>query len=199
MRRDRSSACGTEPEQPNSARTGPHLPDPRKRRDGCLPCRSPSGTLVEAYLRNRGITALHETASLRFHPHCYYRAGPAQPDRDLAGDDRRCHRSLRAFHRRPSHLARSSGFSEATLGKAPIDTPRRAKGNLLGNAVRFGVAGDVLAAAKASRRCCRSDAFCLPCQWSQRSRPHISPRFCSRSPCVGSTSPEMMIPLATAQ
>ncbi len=27
------------------------------------------------------------------------------------------------------------GFSEATLGKAPIDTPRRAMGDLLGHAV----------------------------------------------------------------
>jgi hypothetical protein len=36
------------------------------------------------------------------------------------------------------------GFREATLGKAPIDTPRRAMGELLGHAVRFGVAGDVM-------------------------------------------------------
>jgi phage/plasmid primase-like uncharacterized protein len=34
------------------------------------------------------------------------------------------------------------------LGKAPIDTPRRAMGGLLGHAVRFGVAGDVLAAGE---------------------------------------------------
>ena len=33
-------------------------------------------------------------------------------------------------------------------GKAPIDTPRRAMGDLLGNAVRFGVADDVLAAGE---------------------------------------------------
>ena len=33
-------------------------------------------------------------------------------------------------------------------GKAPIDTPRRALGGLLGHAVRFGVAGDVLAAGE---------------------------------------------------
>ena len=32
-----------------------------------------AGTIVEAHLRNRGITALHETGSLRFHPRCYYR------------------------------------------------------------------------------------------------------------------------------
>ena len=28
------------------------------------------------------------------------------------------------------------------LGKAPVDTPRRAMGNLLGHAVRFGATGD---------------------------------------------------------
>ena len=28
---------------------------------------------VETYLRNRGITALHGTANLRFDPRCYYR------------------------------------------------------------------------------------------------------------------------------
>ena len=39
--------------------------------------RSIAGTVVETYLRNRGITALHGTANLRFHPRCYYR-----PDHD---------------------------------------------------------------------------------------------------------------------
>ena len=34
------------------------------------------------------------------------------------------------------------GFDRIRLGKAPIDTPRRAMGDLLGNAVRFGVADD---------------------------------------------------------
>jgi hypothetical protein len=40
------------------------------------------------------------------------------------------------------------GFTEATLGKAPIDTPRRAMGDLLGHAVRFGVTGEVMAAGE---------------------------------------------------
>ena len=40
------------------------------------------------------------------------------------------------------------GFDPLRLGKAPIDTPRRAMGDLLGNAVRFGVANDVLAAGE---------------------------------------------------
>ena len=34
------------------------------------------------------------------------------------------------------------------LGKAPVDTPRRAMGGLLGHAVRFGAADDVLAAGE---------------------------------------------------
>jgi hypothetical protein len=40
------------------------------------------------------------------------------------------------------------GFDRVRLGKAPIDTPRRAMGDLLGNAVRFGVVDDVLAAGE---------------------------------------------------
>jgi hypothetical protein len=40
------------------------------------------------------------------------------------------------------------GFDPLRLGKAPIDTPRRAMGDLLGNAVRFGVPDDVLAAGE---------------------------------------------------
>jgi hypothetical protein len=38
-----------------------------------------------------------------------------------------------------------NGFSEATLGKAPIARPRRAMGQLLGHGVRFGVADEVMA------------------------------------------------------
>src|SRR5262245_45719165 len=40
-----------------------------------------SGTIAEAYLRNRGISALHDVATLRFHPRCYYR-----PDADAPTD-----------------------------------------------------------------------------------------------------------------
>ena len=32
-----------------------------------------SGTIAQSYLRKRGITALHATEALRFHPRCYYR------------------------------------------------------------------------------------------------------------------------------
>src|SRR5689334_21888692 len=35
------------------------------------------GTVAETYLRRRGISPLHQTACLRFHPRCYY-----TPDKD---------------------------------------------------------------------------------------------------------------------
>ncbi|KIZ36301.1 DUF7146 domain-containing protein, partial [Rhodopseudomonas palustris] len=38
-----------------------------------------SGTLVKTYLRTRGITDLHGTGSLRFHPRCYYRPDEYSP------------------------------------------------------------------------------------------------------------------------
>jgi hypothetical protein len=100
-------------------------------------------TLVEAYLRNRGITALHETGALRFHPRCYYR-----PDENAPTE------TWPAMIARVSDLdGRITGAHRTWLdplgrGKAPIDTPRRAMGDLLGNAVRFGVANDVLAAGE---------------------------------------------------
>ena len=100
-------------------------------------------TLAEAYLRNRGITPLHEAGSLRFHPRCYYR-----PDIDSPTE------TWPAMIARVTDLdGRITGAHRTWLdpsgrGKAPIDTPRRAMGDLLGNAVRFGVANDVLAAGE---------------------------------------------------
>ncbi len=105
-------------------------------------------TLAEAYLRRRAITALHETESLRFHARCYYRPDEHSATEtwpamiaavtDLSGSVTGAHRTW----------LDPDGFSEATLGKAPIDMPRRAMGELLGHAVRFGVAGEVLAAGE---------------------------------------------------
>ena len=100
-------------------------------------------TLVETYLRSRGITALHEDGALRFHPRCYYR-----PDEDAPTE------TWPAMIARVTDLdGRMTGAHRTWLdpsgrGKAPIDTPRRAMGDLLGNAVRFGVANDVLAAGE---------------------------------------------------
>ena len=38
-----------------------------------------NGTVVETYLRGRGITTLHGTGALRFHPRCYYRPDDDRP------------------------------------------------------------------------------------------------------------------------
>jgi len=107
-----------------------------------------AGTLAEAYLRNRGLAALSNTASLRFHPRCYYRPDQYSETEtwpaliasvtDLDGAITGAHRTW----------LDPIGFSDANLGKAPIDTPRRAMGNLLSHAVRFGTARDVMAAGE---------------------------------------------------
>ena len=131
----------------------PH-PEPEPGDRGWRPASAPTGspeasrrlfaiarpigrTLVETYLRGRAITALHETGALRFHPRCYYRADENAPTEtwpamiaavtDLAGVITGAHRTW----------LDPNGFDPVRLGKAPIDSPRRAMGHLLGNAVRF--------------------------------------------------------------
>jgi Toprim domain len=101
------------------------------------------GTIAETYLRRRGISALNETASLRFHPSCYYKPDHDSPTETwpaLIAAVTTLSGSVTGVHR--TWLDRSGH------GKAPIETPRRAMGYLLGNAVRFGVADDVLAAGE---------------------------------------------------
>jgi hypothetical protein len=100
------------------------------------------GTIVETYLQRRGIPRAHHGGSLRFHPRCYYRPDEHLPTEtwpamigcvtDLDGKITGVHRTWLDPH----------GFDRIRLGKAPIDTPRRAMGDLLGNAVRFGAAAD---------------------------------------------------------
>jgi hypothetical protein len=102
-----------------------------------------TGTIVEAYLRHRGITALHGTGDLRFHPSCYYRPDPHSPTEtwpamiaavtDLDGKITGVHRTW---------------LDPSGWDKAPINTPRRAMGHLLGNSVRFDKAHDVMAAGE---------------------------------------------------
>lgn len=100
-------------------------------------------TLVEIYLGNRGIEAVHDAGALRFHPRCYYRPDDGSPIEtwpamiaavtDLAGRITGAHRTW---------------LAPDGSGKAPVDTPRRAMGGLLGHAVRFGAADEVLAAGE---------------------------------------------------
>jgi hypothetical protein len=105
--------------------------------------RSISGTPAEAYLRTRGITARLDWPALRFHPSAWYRDTADSP--------------LEAW---PALLAavtdtdgRISGIQRTWLdrtrpAKAPVTDPRRALGHLLGNGVRFGSAGDTIAAGE---------------------------------------------------
>ncbi|MFQ6552746.1 toprim domain-containing protein [Aestuariibius insulae] len=102
------------------------------------------GTLAERYLANRGLTDLRGTDALRFHPRCFYKPDSASPTEtwpaliaavtDLSGTTTGAHRTW----------LDPKGFSECRLGKAPIDTPRRAMGRLLGHGVRFDTPSDLL-------------------------------------------------------
>ena len=102
-----------------------------------------AGTLVETYLRNRGITFFQGTGALRFHPRCYYRPGaPGPPDprpamigavTDLGGRITGAHRTW---------------LAPDGSGKAAIDRPRKAMGDLLAHAVRFGLPNEVMAAGE---------------------------------------------------
>ena len=98
------------------------------------------GTLAEAYLRARGITApLDQLSSLRFHPGCYYRATDEAPRETwpaLLTAITDVHGSITAVHR--TWLARDGSR------KAPIEDPRRSLGHQLGSGVRLGLIDDVL-------------------------------------------------------
>ena len=104
------------------------------------------GTAAETYLRTRGITALRDCDSLRFHPRCYYRADRYDdPDVSTAW---------------PALIAAATDLSGMITGlqrtwlnlsgsdKAPVVTSRRAMGDLLGHGVRFGRATDTMAAGE---------------------------------------------------
>src|SRR5260370_21660758 len=104
-------------------------------------------TLVETYLRNRGIKAVHDAGALRFHPRCYYRPDDGSPTEtwpamiaavtDLDGRSTGAHRTW----------LDPASVDARRLGKAPVDTPLRAMGALLGHAVPSVAADDVLAVA----------------------------------------------------
>ena len=103
------------------------------------------GTVAEVYLHRRGVTAPIGPRAVRFHPRCWYRsdhdehsvrdAWPAliAAVTDLQGQITGAHRTW---------------LDPTGCAKAPVSSPRRAMGHLLGAAVRFGVAHDVLAAGE---------------------------------------------------
>jgi hypothetical protein len=101
------------------------------------------GTLAAVYLNGRAITSLVGVTVLRYHPRCYYKPDMHSPTEiwpamvasvtDLAGRQTGAHRTW---------------LKPDGSGKAPVESPRRAMGDLLGHGVRFGVAGEVLAAGE---------------------------------------------------
>jgi hypothetical protein len=102
-----------------------------------------TGTLASFYLRARGIAPTPNTAALRFHAHCWYRRVDGSPDdaRDawpaLIAAVTDLNGTIMAVQR--------TWLDPSGHRKAPLATPRRAMGNVLGNAVRFGGVCDVMA------------------------------------------------------
>jgi hypothetical protein len=101
------------------------------------------GTIAETYLHRRGITDRREFCALRFHPTCFYRAQRDAPRETW-----------------PALLAAVTNLDGTVMGvlrtwlmrdgsgKAPLATPRRALGHLLGNGVRFGAPAQTMAAGE---------------------------------------------------
>lgn len=101
-----------------------------------------AGTLAETYLRRRGITLLHGTGNLRFHPRCYYKPddGPTEAWPAMIAAITSLSGRITGVHR--------TWLAPDGSGKAPVDTPRKAIGDLLGSAVRIGVPDSVMAAGE---------------------------------------------------
>jgi hypothetical protein len=134
----------------------PELELSRNRHPSPLPTGSPesarrlfamskpiAGSIVETYLRQRGITPLNDVGTLRFHPRCYYRPDAGAPTQTWPA-------MIAAVTNLEGHItgAHRTWLDPSRRDKAPVDTPRRAMGHLLGNAVRFGIADDVMAAGE---------------------------------------------------
>lgn len=104
-----------------------------------------AGSAAAKYLGARGIGFACAEAALRFHPHCYYRASSddaptvrtAWPALIAAVTDEEG--SLTGVHRT---------WLDPSGGKAAVAYPRRAMGHLLGQGVRFGLAGAVMVAGE---------------------------------------------------
>ena len=102
-----------------------------------------AGTLAETYLRARGIVHTRDVGALRYHPRCYFRSdsdAPLETWPALIAAVTDLGNRITGVHR--------TWLNPCGQDKAPVADPRRALGTLLGNAVRFGVADEVLAAGE---------------------------------------------------
>lgn len=103
-------------------------------------------TVVSRYLEGRALPSTGYGQALRYHPSCYYRPSRkdvpntpcAWPAMIAAVTD--LHGAITGVHR--------TWLDPATCSKAPVTNPRRAMGGLLGNGIRFGMAGPVMVAAE---------------------------------------------------
>ncbi len=106
-----------------------------------------AGTLAETYLHHRGLIDLRHHEALRYHPRCWYRADRTD-ERDSTRDAwpaliaavRDGDGTLTGVHR--------TWLDPSGTDKAPLSTPRRMLGDLIGNGVWFGSVDDVLAAGE---------------------------------------------------
>jgi phage/plasmid primase-like uncharacterized protein len=101
-----------------------------------------SGTLAETYLRKRAIATTGDLSTLRFHPRCYWISADGHSRRALPA----MLAAVTDIRGKFTGLQRTWLASDGT--KANIDPPRRALGNLLGNAVRFGEISDSVVVAE---------------------------------------------------
>ncbi|WP_287459352.1 toprim domain-containing protein [Sphingomonas sp.] len=105
-----------------------------------------ASTLAESYLRARSISGIRTEPSLRFHPRCWYR--PSRDDEPgtptsfpaLIAAVTDADGTITGVHR--------TWLDPLRTDKAPIATPRRAMGDLLGHGVRFGRAASVMVAGE---------------------------------------------------
>ena len=89
------------------------------------------------------MTDLRQTANLRFHPNCYWRPEDDAPTQAWPA----MIAAVTDFDGRITGAHRTWLAPDGS-GKAPVDPPRKAMGDLLGHAVRFGDAQDVMAAGE---------------------------------------------------
>lgn len=101
-----------------------------------------AGTIAEIYLRTRAIRIDEPIPALRFHPACRYRASKGALEllpamiAAVTDNDGALTGVLRTY------------LAPGGRGKASILSPRRALGALIGNGVRFGATGPVMAAGE---------------------------------------------------
>lgn len=106
-----------------------------------------AGTLAETYLLAREITVLPGRATLRFHPRCYYRGLDDDP-RDQVRDAWPALLAAVTDEQGEVTGLHRTWLDPSGTTKAPVSTPRRSMGLILGNGVRLGAICDVVVAGE---------------------------------------------------